>query len=61
MKFVIDSGLKGQILWLLPQSHGAQVTPLKEEREAGLPELRGGWGLSRELGSEAGDSARSPA
>lgn len=37
------------------------MTLRKEEREGGLPESRGGWGLSRELRSEVGGSASSPA
>lgn len=60
MKFVIDSGLKGQILPLLPLTElwCSSDTSQGGAGEGGLPESRGGWRLSRELGSEAGDSAR---
>ena len=34
------------------------MTPLKEEGEGGLLELRGGWGLSSGLASGGGDSCR---
>ena len=37
------------------------MTPLKEEGEGGLLELRGGWGLSSGLASGGGDSASSAA
>lgn len=55
MKFAIDSGLKGQILRLLPLTEPWCSSDTSQGGKGGWPPwVRGGCGLSRELGSEEG-------